>query len=182
MSQYYYSTAWIMEEGPFEAETDLLYCRLGPDNELVFEAGVISERQNRHHPEEKKGFEYEVETIGLRVAQYLDYQIEITRELIGSVHSEFIYKYYEIMRNYLFGPNPKPTLSPDMLMYLHFYWFKVIRAANEDNILSASGVDEPIPRVFSGWETQQYFRRRIQMRRDGNFPPLADEPWPPAGI
>ena len=170
----------VYSRGPFDPETDLLYCRLGPNNELVFEAGVISEQQNRHYREKMIEFRFEVETIGLPVAQYLDYKLEIDKQMIGAVHHPFIFKYHEIMEDYFFGPNPKPTLSPDMLMYLHFEWFKVIRAAHEENILSAAGVDKPIPRIFDGLETQHYFRERVRMRREGCFGPLKDEPWPPS--
>ena len=189
MSRYYYTEPGrgITQEGPFQTETDLLYCRLvSPgSNELMFEAGILSPDRNTCYRElAANDYLFEVETSGLRTAQYLDYPLVIDDQMIHAVHLDFIYKYNTLLREVLFsGPgisrNPKPPLSPGMLMYLNFEWFKLIRVVNENNILSAAGVDERIPRLLDGGESQQCFRRRIQMRRDGRFPPLVDEPWPP---
>ena len=183
ISRCYYTEGRIhLAAGPLDATTDLLYCTLVPGGQLAFEPGVVSAQQNKCYREfHNNDYCFEIETAGIRTAQYLNYPIVITIRMIQIVHDDFGYKYNTMMRNVYFSDNPKPPLTPDMLMYLHFEWFKLLRAAYEEEILEAAGLTEEedrIPRLLIGRESQECFRRRIQMRRNGRFPPLTDEPWP----
>ena len=164
---------------PFVPRLDLLYIRLNAA-ERILRDGVLSASHATHFPfPADNNYMFEVEVAGLRCAQYYHYPVVIDDGMVDEIHEDLICEYEELVP-VIRGETAKIPLSNEHLCYLHLVFFKHLRAIYEQHLLDAEGNDEQLPRLWDEYEGQQLMRERIRMRRRGWFPPLVDEPWPPA--